>query len=88
MSDFRDSSTGFFFAACGAAIRCSSEFREIPAKFSENRRTKLRKSAAFRKIPPHFAVAVQKFTNIGKFGESIAIVKKNAEYAFRSKNRL
>lgn len=62
MSDFRDSSTGFFFAAFGAAIRCSSEFREIPAKFSENWRKKLRKSAAFRKIPPHFAVAVQKFT--------------------------
>jgi hypothetical protein len=77
MSDFRDSSTGFFFfAAFGAAIRCSSEFREIPAKFSENWRTRLRKSAAFRKIPPQFAVAVQKFTNIGKFGESIAIVKK------------
>lgn len=90
MSDFRDSSTGFFLQLSeprSDVLLNFAKFRQNSLKIGEKNCENLLRFVKFRHILQWRCKSSRSF-NIGKFGESIAIVKKNAEYAFRSKNRL
>ena len=78
MSDFRDSSTGFFLQLSeprSDVLLNFAKFRQNSLKIGEKNCENLLRFVKFRHILQWRCKSSRSF-NIGKFGESIAIVKK------------